>query len=532
MTDTPKTIGRYQILAELGRGGMGMVYKAVDPNIDRVVALKVISLAFQADEELKRDMRERFRREAKAAGVLQHHNIVTVYDADEDQGTPFIAMEYVEGQSLDKLMGPDQALPIKTANSIVRQVAQGLAAAHQKGIIHRDIKPANILVTQDGVAKLMDFGIARIADSELTQAGTVIGSPSYMSPEQLTGQAIDHRTDIFSLGVVLYQLLTGERPFAGDNPTSIAYRVIRSEPTPPSELNPVIPPEYDQILTRALAKRPDDRYASAQDMADDLARVVGEGPGEGTTVIVAAPAVLAKLQAVVRNGWIISAAAAVVLALALSLTAASMAGRVDPFAQVRPLIKDGKHDAAAIELLKVHVKKPKDFLTLHLLGHEYLELDDYHSGILVYLEALKLHPEYATDNQVQDDLIAALAGPDSNLAISVIAEKVRDPIKEKLKKTLSSVDYNQRRNAAEALRELGENVDELTLLLTDLKSNPDCELRRKAVEALGELRDKRALQDLEGAKAQNSNINQCPGMLRAIDQAMGKINEIDKPKTP
>jgi len=259
----PRRIGRYEITAELGRGAMGVVYKGFDPNVGRTVAIKIVQLA-GGDEELIM----RFRREAQAAGVLNHPNIVTIYDADEDQGVFYIAMEYVEGETLDQIIrgGP---IALDMVKSIIEDVGSALDLAHDKQIIHRDIKPANIMIA-GGRAKIMDFGVARLASSTATATGTVIGTPSYMSPEAVKGQTVDGRADIFSLGVVLYEMLTGKRPFAGDSIASVMYKIVGEQPALPTAVNPKLPNGLDVVLAKALAKEPQERYQDCATLSKDL----------------------------------------------------------------------------------------------------------------------------------------------------------------------------------------------------------------------------------------------------------------------
>ena len=264
-------VGRYEVLTELGRGAMGTVYKARDPKIDRLVAIKTISVSGSGVED-QRDYRERFFREAQAAGRLSHPGIVAVYDVDEapDYG-PYIVMEYVPGQTLDQLLsaGPGQ-LPLATALDLADQLAQALHYAHAQGIVHRDIKPANIIVTAEGRAKITDFGVAKLDLSQFTTQGLVLGTPSYMSPEQLEGESVDARSDLFSLGVVLYAMLTGYRPFQGNSAATISFKVVYKEPVPVSALNSALPPDVDYVVGRALAKAPAQRYASGQEFSFDL----------------------------------------------------------------------------------------------------------------------------------------------------------------------------------------------------------------------------------------------------------------------
>lgn len=262
-------IGRYEVLSILGRGAMGVVYKAADPVLNRIVAVKTINLSLDPDQ--RGEYEARFQQEAKAAGSLSHPAIVTIYDLGKTGDLAYIAMEFLDGQELHDLISAEQRLPVKQATSIAAQVASGLSYAHQHGIVHRDIKPANIMVLKDGTAKITDFGIARMRVSEVkTQTGMRLGSPKYMSPEQVLGQRVDHRTDIFSLGVLLYEMLTGKAPFRGDSLEALMYQTVNIAPLPPSRINPDVPEMLDLILAKMLEKRLDDRYQSAADLASDL----------------------------------------------------------------------------------------------------------------------------------------------------------------------------------------------------------------------------------------------------------------------
>ena len=278
-------LGRYEIIKELGRGGMGTVYTARDPKIDRVVAIKTISMVGQsrADEE---EFRQRFFREAQAAGALSHPGIVTIYDVGEGKATKttFIVMEYVEGKTLGEL-AQGERLPLETALDLAKQLAEALDYAHSRNIVHRDIKPANIIVTPEGRAKITDFGVAKLQAVQLTQTGQVLGTPAYMSPEQLTGGAIDGRSDIFSLGVILYWLLTGDRPFPGETTSSIFYKIIYQDPIPPSQLNPSLLPECDYVVQRALAKEQGKRYQRGREFAGDLEDLKAGRPLRSRTAV-------------------------------------------------------------------------------------------------------------------------------------------------------------------------------------------------------------------------------------------------------
>ncbi len=262
-------LGRYEILSELGQGAMGVVYKARDPLIDRVVAIKTINLGLAQEE--KEEYEGRFYQEARAAGRLNHPNIVTIYDVGKSGEIAYIAMEFLRGCELRDLLRDREKLPVVQVLDIVAQVAQGLAYAHEHEIVHRDIKPSNIMVIQDGHVKITDFGIARMASSAVrTQTGMVLGSPKYMSPEQVLGREIDQRSDIFSLGVMLYEMLTGQSPFMGENVNAIMFQTLNTVPTPPGILNSKVPDMLNFIVAKALAKDRDDRYQNARDLANDL----------------------------------------------------------------------------------------------------------------------------------------------------------------------------------------------------------------------------------------------------------------------
>jgi eukaryotic-like serine/threonine-protein kinase len=262
-------LGRYNIIGELGQGAMGTVYKAVDPLIDRVVAIKTINLSLAMDE--KDEYESRFYQEAKAAGRLSHPNIVTIYDVGKSGEIAYIAMEFLQGRELRDVLNDGKRMPVEQVINIVAQVAQGLAYAHEYGIVHRDVKPSNIMIVRDGHVKITDFGIARMASAAVrTQTGMVLGSPKYMSPEQVVGKQTDQRSDIFSLGVMLYEMLTGQAPFAGENINAIMYQTLNSVPPPPSTLSPNVPEMLNFIVAKALAKKLDHRYQDAKEFAGDL----------------------------------------------------------------------------------------------------------------------------------------------------------------------------------------------------------------------------------------------------------------------
>ena len=270
-------IGRYRILGELGRGAMGVVYRAEDPSLDRVVALKTISLT-DTDEDRK-SYEKRFLLEAKAAGKLTHPNIVTIFDYGEEEDLAYMAMELLEGSDLRTRLRQGEIPPLE-AVEIALQVADGLGFAHETGVVHRDIKPGNIMLLERGAVKIMDFGIARMRHADhKTSTGMVLGTPRYMSPEQIAGQPVDQRSDIFSLGTVLYEMLTHTMLFAGDDVNQIAHNLATAEPVPPSRSNPAIPQIVDFITARALKKDPAVRYQDAYEMAADLRDALAEMRG-------------------------------------------------------------------------------------------------------------------------------------------------------------------------------------------------------------------------------------------------------------
>jgi eukaryotic-like serine/threonine-protein kinase len=262
-------LGRYTIDGEIGRGAMGVVFRATDSVLQRTVAVKTVNMALEKDHADKYEAR--FFQEARAAGGLNHPNIVTVYDAGKAGDVVYMAMEYIQGVELRTLLTEGQPMAVNRALAIAAQVAEGLGYAHQAGVVHRDIKPANIMVTADGPVKITDFGIARMrASADLTQTGVMLGSPKYMSPEQVIGKRADHRSDIFSLGVILYEMLTGAAPFSGENITALMYQIVNFAPPAPSSVNSAVPEMLDFIVAKMLAKPVDDRYADAREIARDL----------------------------------------------------------------------------------------------------------------------------------------------------------------------------------------------------------------------------------------------------------------------
>jgi eukaryotic-like serine/threonine-protein kinase len=279
--------GRYRIVRKLGSGGMADVYLAEDEELGRRVAIKILNDRHANDDQFV----ERFRREAKNAAGLSHPNIVSIYDRGEAEGTYYIAMEYLDGRSLKELVVARGPLPIPDAIEATRQVLGALRFAHRKGVVHRDIKPHNVMADADGRLKVTDFGIARAGVSQMTEAGSIIGTAQYLSPEQARGAAVDQRSDLYSIGVVLYEMLTGQVPFTGETPVEIAMKHLSDTPRPPSVLRPEIPPDLDMVVLRALAKSPEDRFQTAEEMDAELERVAS-GVGVTAETADAATAVL------------------------------------------------------------------------------------------------------------------------------------------------------------------------------------------------------------------------------------------------
>lgn len=264
---SPQKLGRYEIVREIGHGAMGVVYEAVDPTIGRKIALKAIrfdGIGTTADEAVRR-----FKNEARASGGLNHPNIVTVYDAGEDEGNLYLAMEFIEGSTLESLIRAQRSLSPRQATDIVRQICAGLDFAYSRGIIHRDIKPANIMLASHGAVKITDFGIARAGEA-MTLTGQVIGTPNYMSPEQVLGKPLDGRSDLFSVGVMLYEMITGERPFEGQSITTIMYKIVHETPIPPRKLDSSIHHGLSAVIEKSLAKSPEERFQTGAELTQAL----------------------------------------------------------------------------------------------------------------------------------------------------------------------------------------------------------------------------------------------------------------------
>ncbi len=271
-----KKIGRYQITRELGRGAMGVVYHAIDPTIGRAVAIKTLRLREVDDSEQRLRLRERLFREARSAGALSHPGIVTIYDMDEVDGLAYIAMEFVDGQTLEEILSRPEPIPGDRLREVLRQAAAALDYAHRKGIIHRDIKPANIMIDGSGAVKITDFGIAKITQVEgQTLTGVLVGTPNYMSPEQVQGHEVDGRSDQFSLGVIAYEMLCGERPFFGEQISTVVYKIVAEQPSPIQNLNTTLNENVDKAIRKALAKKPERRFATCTAFATALEAGLG-----------------------------------------------------------------------------------------------------------------------------------------------------------------------------------------------------------------------------------------------------------------
>ena len=275
MSKIPKNIGRYKVLKVLGKGAMGVVYKAQDPNIDRLVAIKAVHKAEFESSADGEELIERFKREIQTAGLLTHSNIVTIFDGGVDNEIHWIAMEYVDGSALSEALNNNVKFSIQEIVTMMVQICSAMDTAHLHNIVHRDLKPANILLTKKREPKIGDFGIAHLESSTMTKTGIILGTPSYMSPEQITGKTLDKRSDIFSLGIILFELLTGQRPFTGDSPTSIMYQIVHSEPKNPRKYNSEIPMGLARIVLKAISKKPENRYQRANAMATDLVQFIG-----------------------------------------------------------------------------------------------------------------------------------------------------------------------------------------------------------------------------------------------------------------
>jgi serine/threonine-protein kinase len=366
-------VGRYQILERIGRGAMATVYKAYDPEINRTLALKFLQPDLCVDEE----HRSRFVREAKAAGGLSHPNIVTVFDVGEIQGRPYIAMELLEGTPLSELMRPGAGMPIRDVVEIGIQLARALDYAHSKGIFHRDIKPSNIMRLKDGnTIKVTDFGIARIdggEDTQHTRVGTVLGTPQYMSPEQAMGEKVDGRSDLFSVGVVLYQLLAGHAPFEATSIVTLAHRIAKVDPTPIEKQRRDTPPALRRVVERCLKKQPDKRFQNGRELATALAKFIreinDEADSQGRPRIVP-----------LRVKWTIMMA--VVVAVTMALTATVVVQR-QYAAMMGQMIDYGASLAKFLAAENAVAALAGEWVAIDVSVQEMLRTQDFHSITIV-----------------------------------------------------------------------------------------------------------------------------------------------------
>ncbi len=362
----PPAIGRYEIVREIGRGAMGIVYEARDTSLLRPVALKTLSLAAAIPDEGRAHFEKRFYQEARAAAGLQHPCIVVVYEIGTDPATgiPYMALEYLRGRTLDRMLAEDGRLPWAEALRLVGRLADALQHAHVQGVIHRDMKPANVMVLPTGEPKIMDFGVAKLEASQLTTQGQIFGSPSYMAPEQALDARSDARCDIFSLGSVLYELLTGERAFPGRNVTDIIMRLAREDPWPPSQRVPEVPAAVDAVVARSLVKDPAGRYPSAQALAEDAADVLAGRAPRHLAGVRPATVALRPVAPAAATGTHLAAPEGLGLALppgrrvSLAFLSGPRSGEVHVLAQPSVLIgRQGAGGGAGIELADGQVSR-------------------------------------------------------------------------------------------------------------------------------------------------------------------------------
>jgi serine/threonine-protein kinase len=334
-----RQIGRYQIECEIGRGGMGIVYRALDPVLRRVVAVKVIRLSEFAEPEQRAELEKRLVREARSAGVLAHSNIVAVYDLVQEEDLTSVVMEFVEGRTLAAIMAEGRVLESATVLSILWQTGAGLDCAHSKGIVHRDVKPSNLIVQPDGVTKIADFGVARVSTTlQMTKTGMVMGTPHYMSPEQVQGKPVDGRADQFSLAVTAYEILTGRKPFEAETATTLLYKIVHEDPAPANSLNATLGPQVGAVLQKALSKEAQARYDKCGDFVDALERACNAARG-WRALPVTGPAEVppATSASVAPRRWVLAAGGGVLL---VALAAGGY------FTFLRPV---GKKEAARVE---------------------------------------------------------------------------------------------------------------------------------------------------------------------------------------
>ncbi len=340
MAETPEAIGKYRVTRPLGRGAMGMVYEGFDPVIERRVAIKTILAEYLEAAEMQ-EAATRFKREAQAGGRLQHPGIVAVHEYGEDRDMAYIVMEYVEGRELKSVLRDGPPLELIDTFEIMKQLLAALDYSHKQGVVHRDIKPANVMIVAGNKVKVMDFGIARLESSSLTQVGTVVGTPTHMSPEQLAGLPADGRADLWSAGVILYEMLTGVSPFLAESPATVMHKVLQKEPERPSALNPALPKGFDAVIARALAKKADERFQTAVEFSAAILQVMRFKPG--TTATAMRPTERTRpASTAVRK-----APAVTIDAKALEEIERSLSRHVGPLASV--LVKRTQGEAGSVE---------------------------------------------------------------------------------------------------------------------------------------------------------------------------------------
>ncbi len=568
LSEVVTRFGRYEVKEEIGRGAMGVVFKAWDPMLDRSVALKTVQLASNSHPEGRVEFLRRFSREARTAAHLSHPYIVTVYDVGEEGEVPFIAMEFVEGRTLEDLLREVGHLPWERAVELVAQIAKALAHAHDRGVVHRDIKPANILLTQDGQAKVADFGIAKLATSTVTQTQRLAGTPSYMSPEQILGDPVKGTSDIFSLGIILYQLLSGAKPFQGEDVTSICYRIVHQEPTPLEAFPVHLPAGLDLILQKTMAKDPAHRYQRAGELHEDLEGLLrGVAPtrsfSEPERTVGAVPAhsietipplsferkvaeLTVTLGEVLERSWDalgqkgralaskgvelwqrrreLSRRQVTVLALGAGLILLSLIlllrAWMDPMNRAKRDLKAGRTKAAIEELLKVRARKPESAQVHYQLGEAYLQAERRRAAVKAYQRAMELEPAFGKDNPFLRRLVGLLAFGEAAEDASRLLIQVGDPALPLVEEVLESRRYGLRWNAARTLERMGKRPDYVRLYILDLQYE-DCSSRKRAAQRLGELGDRRAIPALLEAQRRSLVENYC--MFGALDQALKRV---------
>jgi len=414
MNSEIKNIGKYKISGEIGMGAMGIVYKGEDPLIGRTVAIKTIRFDPIKQKSEQDQDRKRFIREAHSAGNLSHPNIVTIYEVGEDDGLIYIVMEYVAGQSLDVFLESNKDLPLPEIIRLISRIGKALDYAHKRGVVHRDVKPANILVDEEGNPHLVDFGIARVSTSTMTQTRMVMGTPYYMSPEQISGKSVDNRADVFSLGVVLYEMLTRRKPFPGDNITTVIYKIINEEPLPVRDFRDSLPPDLEQVLQKALAKRPEIRYQSCGEFIAALTTLSLSKSRPEKSRIVARDKPLAAAATANRKPLLLVLASmmAVTLVVIISVvvyssrqkeTGSSGGGEAAVSAVITPLseywntgqqlLQDGRLQEALAAFQQVLLQDKDHFEAQFNLAQIYHELSQDNEALNAFEKARDINPQ-------------------------------------------------------------------------------------------------------------------------------------------